>query len=468
MPTLALVVCALFIAWLVARDCRHRASVSVAIWIPTILLLILGSRPVSLWVSGGSVRVVEMGNEAARNLPDQMFFFFVIVGSFVVASFRGLKWNKLFAANAAILLFYLYFAVSIFWSGDPTGSLKRLIKDFGMLFVIGVIFSEKDPLQAMRAVYVRCAFVLLPLSVVFIRYFPDYARAYSVAGDIMVTGVTTQKNSLGEIVLIFTLFLVWDYLETRPEGEKLRWNQIPWDRVILLLMGGWLLHLSESKTGLICTLVGVFLIVRRGWLVSKTINRVVLAGALSLPFLLFFSQQFTSIIAPLIGALGRNMTFTGRTDIWEHITSKTVNPLIGAGYWNFWGGEGGYAISQAMNTIVPNAHNGYMDIYLDGGIVGLLMLFLLLVVCGRRIIKYLKVNLDTDRYLRVRFAFLVVAVIYNLSESAFARLGPIWFTTLLMIVDFPAMKPTVRKAPEALHRHANPAVKPRSLAFVNR
>jgi exopolysaccharide production protein ExoQ len=444
MPTLALFLCLAFIAWFVVRDCMRRTSVSAAVWIPTALLLILGSRPVSLWASGGRVFVGEMGNESSGSPLDLLFFVLVLVASFVVASSRGVNWNKVFAANGALMLFYLYFAISVAWSGDPVGSLKRVIKDFGLLFVIGVIFSEKDPLQAMRAVYVRCAFVLLPLSVVFIKYFPQYSRAFSVAGDVMVTGVTTQKNSLGEIVMVLTPFLIWDSLEAHRPNAKLRWSRIPWDRALLLFMGAWLLHLSQSKTALLCTLVGTFLIVRGGWLASRTINALVLVGALSLPFLLFFSQQFSSVIAPIVQAMGRNMTFTGRTDIWNHVTANTVNPLFGAGFWNFWGGRGGYAISQAMNTVIPNAHCGYVDIYLDGGMIGLVVLLILLVTCGRRIIRYLRLRPDPHRYLRVRLAFLVIAIVYNLSESTFARVGPIWFTALLMMVDFPA-KAVARK-----------------------
>jgi len=466
MPTIALYACILFILWIVVADCRRRKSVSSAVWIPTILLLILGSRPVSLWVAGGKGFIGEMGNEAAGSVLDQMFFFFVLAGSFLVASVRGVKWGKVFSANRALMLFYLYYLVSVAWSGDPMGSFKRIIKDFGLLFVIGVIFSEKDPLESMRAVYVRCACALFPLSVVFIKYFPEYARAYTVGGEVMITGVTTQKNSLGEIVLIFTMFLVWDYFETRPVSGGWRLSKIPWSRVLLLIMGGWLLHLSQSKTALLCTIVGVFLVVRSGLLVSRTINRFVLAGALSLPFLLFSSRQFSSVIAPIVGAMGRNMTFTGRTDIWDHITSTTVNPLVGAGYWNFWGGPGGFAISEAMTTIVPNAHCGYVDMYLDGGIIGLVVLFILLVSSGRRLARNLRVSADPHRYLRMRFAFLIVVVIYNLSETTYGRVSPIWFTTLLMIVDFPAIKAAVKKSRQALQHGRNTALSARP-ALVN-
>lgn len=471
MPTFALCICLTFITWLMMRDCRRRPTVSAAVWIPTILLLILGSRPVSLWVAGGktyaeSTAVGGMGNDVSGSPLDLMFFLFVIGGSLIIASSRGVKWVSLFAANRVIALFYIYFAVSVCWSDDPEGSIKRVIKDFGLLFVISVIFSERDPLQAMRAVYVRCAFVLLPLSVVFIKYFPSYSRVYAINGDILNTGVTTQKNSLGETSLVLALFLVWDYIESRGSGARLTLRRIPWDRVVLLLMAAWLLHLSQSKTALICTIVGSFLIARSGWLVSKAINRAVLAGALSLPFLLFFSQEFSSVISPLVQALGRNMTFTGRANIWEHITIETVNPLIGSGYWNFWGGRGGHAIATSMNTSLPNAHCGYVDLYLDGGIIGLILLFMLLVACGGRILKLLAESRDSDRYQRVRLALLVTAIIYNLSESQFARMSPIWFTTLIMIVEFPT-KAVAKRALGATRRRSSAALHEVSGAIAN-
>ncbi len=471
MPTFALCICLTFITWLLVQDCRRRQVVSAAVWIPTILLLILGSRPVSLWAAGGkiyaeSTAIGGMGNDVSGSPLDLLFFVFVIGGSLLVASSRGFKWGNLFAANRLIALFYFYFALSVCWSGDPEGSIKRIIKDFGLLFVISVIFSERDPLQAMRAVYVRCAIVLLPLSAVLIKYFPSYSRVYAINGDILVTGVTTQKNSLGETSLVLTLFLVWDYLEQRGLGTKLTWRRIGWDRLLLLLMAAWLLQLSQSKTALVCTILGSFLIARSGLLVSKAINRIVLAGALSLPFLLFFSQEFSSVIAPLVQALGRNMTFTGRANIWEHITIETVNPFIGSGYWNFWGGRGGYAIATSMNTSIPNAHCGYVDLYLDGGIIGLILLFMLLVACGGRILKNLTQSRDSDRYQRVRYALLITAIIYNLSEAHFARKSPICFTTLLMIVEFPRKEIAKEALSTARHRSSN-AMHDISIAIAN-
>lgn len=435
MATPGLIICLFFIAYLLVRDSRRRTSLSWAIWIPTLFLLIVGSRPLSLWLGGGgSYNGVGLANDAEGSPLDQIFFFLVIVSSLIIATLRHVKWGKVLAANVPLLLFYLYFALSISWSEDPLGSSKRLFKDFGLLFVISLIFSEKNSLEAVRAIYVRCACVLFPLSVVFIKWFPNIARSFALNGDIMYSGVTTQKNTLGEIVLVFGLFLVWDCLETWP--GKQQWSHLPWDRLLLLAMGLWLLQMCQSKTALMCLLMGSALILRKGWFASKTFSAITLIAALSVPYVLFFAQQFSSVLAPIVEAVGRNMTFTGRTEIWQHITSTTVNPLFGAGYWNFWGGTGGMKVNQEMHSIIPNAHDGYVDLYLDGGAIGLVLLFIMLITYGRRLMK----NLRDDRFRRLRFATLIAVIIYNVSESNYARMSPIWFTTLLVLMDFPYRK----------------------------
>jgi hypothetical protein len=340
-------------------------------------------------------------------------------------------------------LFYGYFVMSSIWSTYPLDSLIRVTKDFGAtIVVIAVILSEKKPLDALRAVYVRCACVLIPLSADLVRFSP-LGKQYARNGDVSFIGAATQKNSFGEMLLIFMIFLVWDHVEARSAaGAKQLWTGMHWDRVLLLLMGIWLLRLSDSQTSFVAMLMGLALMLRTGWLASRKASRLVFGVALSLPVLLLCTQQFSSVFTPILQALGRDATFTGRTDIWHHITFSTVNPLIGAGYWNFRGGPGGRAVATAMGTGIPNAHDGYLDIFLDGGLIGLFLLSCVLVTSGRRLIR----DLPIHRYYRLGFAFLVIAIIHNLTESSFARLSALWFTTLLMLVDFPSLRDKLRSA----------------------
>jgi O-antigen ligase len=417
-----------------------------------------------MWITSKSYELSEMGNEAARSPYDQMFYLAVMSSAFVVASSRGVKWNRIVSANSAIMVLYVYFLLSVCWSGDPTGSLKRIVKDFGLLFVVAIIRSEKNPLQAIGAVYVRCASVLFPLSVVFFKYFPQYSRSYSLDGEIMQTGVSTTKNSLGELIMVVMSLLVWDYMQMQRQETKGVRRKVSWDHLILLLIGCWLLYISKSKTALVCTCICVLLTVKKEWFASKRVKQAALAVALSLPVFLFSSQEFTSLISPLLEALGRDATFTGRTNIWQHITSTTVNPLFGAGYWNFWGGPSGYAISKAMNTTIPNGHCGYLDIYLDGGVVGLVILFAVLVSNGHKLVNSVRNGRDVTRNVAVNLPFLISVITYNLTESSFARMSILWFTTLLMIVEFP---PDAFPRRGSSYRHESTTWKPDTLTAVS-
>lgn len=93
--------------------------------------------------------------------------------------------------------------------------------------------------------------------------------------------------------------------------------------------------------------------------------------------------------------------------------------------------------------------------YLDGGIIGITLLLSMLVICGLRIMKHLRAGGDPDHYQRMRFAILIAAIIYNLTESAFARLGPMWLTTLLMMVDYRPVKAAAANVRKALDQRQN-------------
>jgi O-antigen ligase len=426
MATLALILAFGLGGWLLARDCIRRTTLGWALWIPTILVMALGSRSPSEWLAIGSA----WQESNSGNALDHVFFLGLTIGAVLVLISRRMRWSKLCALNFVLLLFYLYFAVSISWADNGDASFRRWFKDAGFLFVAVLILSEKDPLTAMRAVYIRAACVLLPLSVVCCRYYPQVSRSFAIDGTQELSGVAIDKNHLGESVMVMGLFLCWDYLETRSKGAPRRWN---WDALILALLGSWLLWISNSKTAFACMLIGLTLLLfRRGRLASsKIIGRSLLLGALSLPFLVLLTQEFRTTLGPVLAMLGRDATFTGRTAIWEHITFETVDPITGAGFWNFWGEKRGLAIIRAMNTPIPEAHNGYLDIYLDGGFIGLGLLFLLLLRGGNRFMQ------GQRSALRFRYALLIVVIVYNLAESLFARPSVLWFTTLLILIDVP-------------------------------
>jgi len=367
-----------------------------------------------------------------------VFFGLLILASLVICAGRSAPCGKLTAANPALLLFYVYFALSALWSFHPTDSLVRIVKDFGLTVLPAlVLLSDRRPSEAIRAVYFRCASVAFPLSMLYTRYY-QFGRSYSRDGSLMYTGITTQKNTLGNLVIVYVFFLLWDYFESRSGPRDRIWMKKWWGHLALLLIGTRLLILAQSATSYLGAAVALTLLVGSSWWLTSRVMRVaVLGAALSMPVLMVCVQEFVPVFAPILSALGRDTTLTGRTELWQGVRSSNVNPWIGAGFWNFWNTRTGMGISKALGgddeRLTPSAHNGFLEVFIDGGLIGVAAASLLVLSATGQILR----ALPRRDFQIARFIILVVTLVSNLAESYFARPSALWFSTVLVLLNYP-------------------------------
>src|SRR5208282_6547101 len=142
-------------------------------------------------------------------------------------------------------------------------------------------------------------------------------------------------------------------------------------------------------------------------------------------------------------AFGRNTTLTDRTFIWQAVLAQKTDPFVGCGFYSFWESTFGYNVDAALRADLPSAHNGYLETYVDGGLVAEgLSVVLLLVVAARSIRRLFGGTL----FGRMSLAFWVIAVFSNISEANFFRLGPIWFAFLLLTMECPSSAPALAEA----------------------
>jgi exopolysaccharide production protein ExoQ len=360
---------------------------------------------------------------------DRLFYLGMIIASLNVLSKRRLEVGALISRNWPLLLFYGFLLLSVTWANSPFSSFKRWLKEIGNISVALVILTEANPSQALRAVFVRCAIVFIPLSMIFIRWIPHLGRFYSRNGGMQSVGVTCQKNSLGIMVLIFGLILLWDWLERSRPGQPRR-DSI--DRITLLglgLIGAWLIYLSDSKTSMVCLALGALIIA--GVRLPVLRNRIQAFGAYFVvgAVAFYFVDSSIGLTEWIVTSLGRDMTFTGRTEVWDELLALRTDPLLGTGFLSLWD-------DMRYRSILPewvggSAHNGYLEIYLAGGFVGIGVLAITLLAVGFKINEALKRG---GNYAVVRFAFFVVMLISNLTESHFACMTPVGFLFLLAAI----------------------------------
>jgi O-antigen ligase len=416
--------------WAIRRDVARRDGISAALWIPTLWVGIIASRPLSCWLGH---EVPNGPQYSAEGSPiDGTFFLLLIVAASVVVVNRKPNWSLFVSRNWPILLFYLYLLVTVLWAESTLVSFKRWFKEFGNIMVAMVILTEQNPQRALRAVFVRCGYLLIPLSVIFSRYFPNLGRAYTIGGEMEIIGVTFQKNSLGAMILVCSMAIVWDLLENKLPGRKAR------DRVGLLLqigiliLGVYLLRLCDSKTSTVClALGGAVLATTR---IPLLRNRVGSLGLWTLSLVLFFVMvdAVFGIKEAAIQSLGRDMTFTGRTSIWEEIAHQNIDPLVGTGFCSFWTDQ--HYLSRMFEGIPRSAHNGYLEVYIEGGYIAVTLLAILLGVTALRINEEMRSGAN---YALFRYAALVVTIVHNFSESGFAIMAPIGFLFILAAIDGP-------------------------------
>jgi O-antigen ligase len=83
--------------------------------------------------------------------------------------------------------------------------------------------------------------------------------------------------------------------------------------------------------------------------------------------------------------VGRDTTLTGRTNLWAELLREPINPLLGTGYQSFWPGPR-TEYFWAKYSFHPNqAHNGYLETYLNGGFLGVCLLVAMIVSAGSRV-----------------------------------------------------------------------------------
>jgi O-antigen ligase len=334
--------------------------------------------------------------------------------------------------NPAIVLFLLYCGVSSLWSDYPFVAFKRWTKALGNLIMVLVIFTEANPRFAVKQLLARGGFLLIPLSILMIKYYGELGRVYDRwTGEMSVVGVGDGKNGLGNICLVIGLGAVWNLLEeVRHERRDTRHLFV---HGTLLMMVFWLLYMTNSATSLACFILGVAILIVLPLLRSNrpATLHAVLVSALALALLAFTLGDLHTVI---IEALGRNTTLTGRTDLWDELLALDKAPWFGTGFESFFLGSRLKHLWSLYWWRPNEAHNGYLETYLTLGWVGFGLLATVFVTGYRNIVA----TFHRERALgTLQMAFFLVAAVYNWTESAFKVLHPVLIAFLIAVAAVP-------------------------------
>jgi O-antigen ligase len=192
-----------------------------------------------------------------------------------------------------------------------------------------------------------------------------------------------------------------------------------------------LVLLSTSKTALVASLLGVAMIgacmlVRRGPL------QTVLVGAGALGAVIVGASIV--LLAPdvIVAVLGRDLTLTGRTEIWEAAApAVAAQPWFGYGYYAFWLPDNGpaYWVREAVAWQVASAHSSWLELALGMGRIGVALFALQLTATlwrGAGAIMDARAGLWAP-------AFLAAFALYTMSESHALQANNVFWTIYVAV-----------------------------------
>lgn len=288
-------------------------------------------------------------------------------------------WRAWPAAIALVLLVGLTFA-SKYWSIDyETTSRRVLAVALTGLFALylGAVFRGPHlPRMLMQA-----TLIMALGSLVMVFAFPSIG-VHHLDNAGLWRGLWYEKNQMGAVMVIGATASA--ACLASPDPRRL----IP---AIALALSSGLVLATQSKTSLLClglglSMVGGFWTLRRGGAAFAVVAiwaAVVVAG-------LGIWIWDTHSVA-VLEALGKDPSLTGRTDIWASLMRKVADrPWTGYGYGAFWGKDSAPAdwVRKETQWPVPSAHNGWIDLLVQLGwpgavLVGTLMALTTLVTLIR-------------------------------------------------------------------------------------
>ena len=445
-PTVALFVTIGFVIFLFRRDFREKPNVTPALWLPVIWTLLVGSRSVGQWLGVFGLHVMGSSMEEGNPL-DAVVYFTLIILAFYVLGNRQVNVVQFCRDNPWFVAFLLYCLVSIAWSDFPFVAFKRWIKTLGHPAMALIVLTEPDLRESLTRWLKRSAYVLIPFSVLLIKYFPEIGRSFDeFTGMGNNCGVNLTKNGLGGGCMIFGFFFFWLLLKTwKSDRGVRRRNEL---RLIgaFLLMIAYLLRAANCATCSLCLVAAVAsaILVGRQW-----VNKRLLGTYIMLTIVVLVVIELTvGLYQPIVDLTGHSNNMVSRGNLWHELLAMHTNPIFGVGFETFWLGDRLKTLWEAYRWQPTQAHNGYLETYVQLGLVGLMLLGALLASTFMKIRREILTNFEWGRF---QLGLLIAILLHNWTEATFHGLALSWFVFHIIALQYPIeeYEPVLQSAEKA-------------------
>ncbi|MDI6698982.1 MAG: O-antigen ligase family protein [Candidatus Saccharicenans sp.] len=387
-PQIALMLVLAFIFFAIYIEHKRSEGISGAVWIIAIWILYSVSKGLGFFFQVQTT--IEQGSPYDRN-----FLLFLGALATIILIKRKFPIITMLKSNWIVLLIITYMLISVAWSQFPAISFRRWGREAIALIIALLLASENNPIQTLTSAFKKSIYAALPLSILLIKYYPVYGREYGRwSGELLWTGIASQKNGLAMLCAISILFLLWSTWQDLKKSNEYKLSLVFFIDIFMIILATYLMmgpqhSLTYSATSFLALITGiiVMLSVRIASKKEVKMNKIIIISAVIVIFIgisMPFSGKLPSTTLPRI--LNRSETLTDRTLIWSSLVPQAKQKiLLGHGYGSFW-------TTELRSQIASHAHNGYLDTILELGLTGLILFVFYLLKLIQKSSSFIKNN----------------------------------------------------------------------------
>jgi O-antigen ligase len=342
----------------------------------------------------------------------------------ITLGFAVLHWRKFTNALRAggwVLALALLALVSTLWSSDPAFTLRRSLVLIATT-AFGIYFGSRYELPRQVRLLGWTFIILAVLSAACALLFPQYGIDNQLhRGDWQ--GILGQKNLLGKAMAV-AMIVLWSAKGVLP--RVVRMAALPTCAVVMLMSG--------SRAALLVS--AALLLLASGY-------RALRAPLTTLvPLAIGFLATGAGLVLLAIGnislfltSLGRDATLTRRTEIWSAVWAAiSTHMVLGYGFSGFWAGIHGESarVAAMLGFVARHAHNGFLDLWLELGIAGLILFTAGYLQAAGNGVKLLRMS--RDRLATWPLQYLAFLLLYDPAEGPILRQNNLYWTLYVAVV----------------------------------
>lgn len=328
----------------------------------------------------------------------------------------AIRWKRVvntIFSNSSLWILLGVVCFSYFWSINPSQTMRFAVYAIGTTG-FGLYLATRYTLPEQLNLLAWTYGLLLIMSLLFAIGIPQYGLMGGVHEGAF-RGVFTHKNQFGAFMAPGGVI----FLLSAFKGDKYSW--VHWS---LLALSCATMVLSRSTTALgtfilmllLCLIYRIF-----RWRYEIMVSAILAVTIVSFAgLILLFGLGSDS----LLDLVGKDVTLSGRTDIWSYVWDQIqLRPWLGYGlaaFWNGYEGPSGY-IQLAMRIAVIYAHNGFLDIWLSIGFVGLAVFVLGLLNTMAQSLTLLRKTNSPEGFWPL--LFLTYILLSNLTEGTISNMN---------------------------------------------